>query len=133
MTRYTTDAVAMARYTVDRLPSAVDDIFGRAEEGLDVVEAPSVTVAEAVWVLVNNGVVAGVPVETTPDEVLRGLVHDGPVVVSDAGESDVGIAGSLMDQHTMMDALLIANHRVRGTEAILTRDSAFVGEATVWD
>jgi hypothetical protein len=32
----------------------------------------------------------------------------------------------------MHDALLIANHRVRGTEAIVTKDSAFVGEPTVW-
>ena len=30
------------------------------------------------------------------------------------------------------DALLVANHRVRGTEAIITNDAEFAGETTVW-
>ena len=39
---------------------------------------------------------------------------------------------SLIDHHTMHDALLIANHRVRGTDAIISNDDAFTAEDTLW-
>lgn len=132
MTRYTVDGVAMARYLVDCLPDAADEIFVRAEQGVDVIEAPTVTVSEAVWTAVNKGDIAGVEVDTTPNAVLRGLVNDGPVQLAPSDEQDLAVFGSLIDPHTLHDALLIANHRVRGSEAIITNDEEFAGEKTVW-
>lgn len=132
MTRYTADGVAMARYLVDRLPPAADEVFEQAEEGIDVIEAPTVAVSEAVWTAVNKGDIAGVEVDTTPNAVLRGLVNDGPVQTAPADEQDLAVYGSLIDHHTLHDALLIANHRVRGTEAIVTKDGGFGSETTVW-
>nr|WP_303647105.1 hypothetical protein [Haloarchaeobius salinus] len=123
----------MARYLVDQLPSAADEVFERAEQGVDVLEAPSVAVSEAIWTAVNKGTIASVEVDTTPNAVLRGLVNDGPVQISPSDEQDLAVFGSLVDHHTMHDALLIANHRVRGTEAIVTNDEEFAGENTVWD
>ncbi len=133
MTRYTVDGVAMARYLVDRLPPAADDVFRRAEKGVDVLEAPTVTVSEAIWAAVNKGKIAGIEVETTPNAVLRGLVNDGPVQIAPTDEQDLAVYGSLIDHHTLHDALLIANHRVRGTEAIVTSDGEFTTESTLWD
>lgn len=133
MTRYTVDGVAMSRYLVDELPSSADAIFERAENGIDVVEAPTVTVSEAMWASANKGSIAGVEVDTTANAVLRGLVNDGPVQVVPADEQDLAVCGSLVDHHTLHDALLLANHRVRGTEAIVTNDESLVGESTVWD
>ncbi len=132
MTRYTADAVAMTRYLVDRLPAAANDVFERAEQGLDVLEAPTVTVSEAIWTVVNNEEIAGVDVDTTPNAVLRGLVNDGPIQVAPAGEQDLAVAGSLIDHHSLHDALLIANHRVRGTESVISDDGAFADESTIW-
>jgi predicted nucleic acid-binding protein len=132
VTRYTVDGVAMARYLVDRLPSAADEIFTRAEQGVDVVEAPTIAISEAIWTAVNNGEIAGVEVDTTPNAVLRGLVNDGPVRLAPTDEQDLAVFGSLLDHYTLHDALLIANHRVRGTEAIVTKDREFSGEDTVW-
>ena len=132
MTRYTVDGVAMVRYLVDRLPPASDDVFDRAEKGIDVLEAPTVTVSEAIWTAVNKGTIAGVKVDTTPNAVLRGLVNDGPVQVAPTDEQDLAVYGSLIDHHTLHDALIIANHRVRGPEAIVTSDEAFATEETVW-
>jgi len=132
MTRYTVDGVAMARYLVDRLPPAADDVFRRAEKGVDVLEAPTVTVSEAIWTAVNKGAIAGVDVDTTPNAVLRGLVNDGPVQIAPTNEQDLAVYGSLVDHHTLHDALIIANHRVRGTEAIVTSDEGFATEETIW-
>lgn len=122
----------MARYLVDRLPPAADDVFERAEEGVDVVEAPTVAVSEAIWTAVNKGEIAGVEVDTAPNAVLRGLVNDGPIQVAPTDQQDLAVFGSLIDHQSLHDALLIANHRVRGTEAIITNDEEFAGENTVW-
>ena len=132
MTRYTVDGVAMARYLVDRLPAEADEVFERAENGIDVLEAPTVAVSEAIWTVVNKGSIAGVEVDTTPNAVLRGMVNDGPVRIAASDEQDLAVFGSLVDHHTLHDALLIANHRVRGTEAIVTNDEAFGSESTIW-
>ncbi|WP_369685603.1 hypothetical protein [Salinibaculum rarum] len=132
MTRYTVDGVSMARYLVDRLPATANEVFERAEDGVDVIEAPTVTVGEAIWTAVNKGEIAGVEVDTTPNAVLRGLVNDGPVQIAPTDEQDLAVSGSLIDHHTLHDALVIANHRVRGTEAIVTKDGEFAAESTVW-
>lgn len=132
MTRYTVDGVAMIRYLVDQLPPAADEVFERAEQGADVIEAPTVAVSEAIWTAVNKGKIAGVEVDTMPNAVLRGLVNDGPVQVAPTDEQDLAVYGSLIDHHSLHDALLIANHRVRGTEAIVTNDEEFASENTVW-
>ena len=60
MTRYTVDGVAMARYLVDQLPPAADEVFERAEQGVDVIEAPTVAVSGAIWTAVDRGKIAGV-------------------------------------------------------------------------
>ncbi len=133
VTRYTVDGVALARYLVDALPSDADDAFRRAEQGVDVLEAPTVTIGEAIWATVNKNEIGGKSVETTPNAVLRGLVHDGPVVVAETDEQELAVAGSLLGHHTLHDALLIASHRVQGTEAIVTNDEQFGNETTVWE
>lgn len=132
VSHYTVDGVAMARYLVDRLPPAADEVFERAEQGVDVIEAPTVAVSEAIWTVVNKGSIAGIEVDTTPNAVLRGLVNDGPVQIAPTDEQDLAVYGSLIDHHTLHDALLIANHRVRGTDAIISADSEFAAESVIW-
>jgi len=97
-----------------------------------VIEAPTVTVSEAIWTAVNKGTIAGIEVDTTPNAVSSGLVNDGPVQVAPTDEQDLAVCGSLIDHHSRHDALLVANHRVRGTEAIVTNDEEFAAENTVW-
>jgi len=88
--------------------------------------------------IIGNGLrttvsVAGVDVETTPNAVLRGLVNDGPVRVAPTDEQDLAVFGSFIEHFTLHDALLVANHRVRGTEAMVTNDSEFSTESTIWE
>ncbi len=123
----------MARYLVDRLPPTADEAFERAEQGIDVVEAPTVAVSEAIWAAVNKGEIAGVPVDTTPNAVLRGLVNDGPIQIAPTDTQDLAVYGGLIDHYTLHDALLIANHRVRGTDAIISADGEFPTESVIWN
>jgi len=133
VSHYTADGVAMARYLVDRLPPAADEVFERAEQGVDVIEAPTVAVSEAIWTVVNKGDIAGIEVDITPNAVLRGLVNDGPIQIAPTDEQDLAVYGSLIDHHTLHDALLIANHRVRGTDAIISADEEFASESVIWN
>lgn len=105
----------------------------RAERGVDALEASTVTVSETIWTAVNRGTIAGVDVETTANSVLRGLVNDRPVRIAPMNEQDLAVFGNVIEQFTLHDALLVANHRVRGTEAIVTNDPEFAPESTVWD
>ena len=97
-----------------------------------MIEAPTVAVSEAIWTAVKKQQIAGIEVETTPNAVLRGLVNEGPIQIAPTDEQNLAVYGSLIDQYTLHDALIIANHRVRGTEAIITNDEEFVAETTVW-
>ena len=74
MTDHTVDAVAMSRYLVGKLPTAADEVFKRAENDIDVIEAPSVTVSEAVYTAAQRGTIVGVAVDTTSNAVVRGIV-----------------------------------------------------------
>jgi predicted nucleic acid-binding protein len=132
MATYMVDAVALLRYLVDELPDAADEVFSRAEKGIDVLQAPDVQVAEALYQVANGGIVAGIELQGDARETLRRLVTNGPVEVVSIGEQDLAVFASEIDLYTMHDGLLAAAHRVQNTKAIVTNDEAFASEETVW-
>lgn len=127
------DAVALLRYLVDELPDAADDVFARAERGVDVLQTPDVQLAEALYQVANGGVVAGIRLQGDPRETLRRLVTNGPVAITSIGEHELGVFAGEIDLYSMHDGLLVAAHRVQNTEAVVTNDDAFAGEETIWD
>lgn len=124
----------MLRYLVDRLPDAADEVFIRAERGVDSVEAPDVVLAEVLTVVDGGDSVAGVPLRMTPNEALRRLVTNGPVGVAPVGEHELAVFASHLDLYTMHDGLIAASHSVRGADAVVSKDEAFddAGLPTVW-
>ncbi|MFB6171070.1 MAG: hypothetical protein ABEJ23_00950 [Haloarculaceae archaeon] len=132
MVRYMADAVAMLRYLVDELPTGADEIFTRAEDGIDVILSPDVQLAEVLYQVSRGGVVAGVELQGNPNETLRRLVTNGPVDVASIGEHELAVFASEIALYSMHDGLLVATHRVQGTEAVVTKDEDFSGEETVW-
>lgn len=133
MATYMVDAVALLRYLVDELPDAADEVFTRAEKGIDVLRAPDVQIAEALYQIENGAVIAGVELQGDPRETLRRLVTNGPVEIASIGEHELAVFASEIDLYTMHDGLLAAVHRVQNTKAIVSNDSAFASEDTVWD
>ena len=133
MATYMVDAVALLRYLVDELPDAADEVFTRAEQGIDVLRAPDVQAAEALYQVENGAVIAGVKLQGDPRETLSRLVTNGPVEIASIGEHELSVFASEIDLYTMHDGLLTATHRVQNTKAIVSNDSAFASEDTVWD
>lgn len=133
MATYMVDAVALLRYLVDELPDAADEVFFRAEQGIDVLQTPDVQVAEALYQVANGGTVAGIELRGNPRETLRRLVTNGPVKVTSIGEHELAVFASEIDLYTMHDGLLASAHRVQNTKAVVTNDEAFAGEETIWE
>lgn len=122
----------MLRYLVDALPPAADAAYERAEAGIDVIRAPDVQLAEVLYQIARGGVVAEVELRGSPPNALSALVEEGPVDVAAIGVEELGAYGSIADQYSMHDGLLVASHRVNGTDAIISKDQAFAGLETVW-
>lgn len=132
MAVYMADAVALLRYLVDELPDAADEVFKRAERGVDVLRAPDIQIAEALYQVEKGDRVAGIPLQGDPRDTLRRLVTNGPVDIASIGEHELAVFASEIDLYSMHDGLLAATHRVQNTKAIVTKDKAFAGEETVW-
>ena len=133
MTAYLVDAVGMLRYLVDALPDEADEAFYRAEQGVDSIRSTDVQIAEVLYQVSRSQEVAGIELEGTPNEALRLLVADGPVDIASIDEQVLAVYGSISDVYTMHDGLLIAAHRVLGTDSIISKDEDFSKVETVWE
>jgi predicted nucleic acid-binding protein len=135
MSLYTADAVSLLRYLVDQLPSTAGELFTRAEQGIDSIETPDVALAEVLTAVGNTREVGGITLEMTPQQALQELVTNGPIEVASIGEHELTVFASELDRYSMHDGLIAATHRVRGTDAIISKDPVFenTGIETVWD
>jgi len=125
----------MVRYLVDQLPTQANGLFTRAERGIDSIEAPDVAMAEVLTAIGGDRDVAGITLAMTPREGLRDLVTNGPLEIATIGEHELAVYASELDRYSMHDGLIVATHRVHGTDAIVSKDPTFeaTGVATVWE
>lgn len=135
MATYTADAVALLVYLVDSLPDRADRAFAEAEAGESVIQAPSTAVAEVFYSVSRDEDVRGVRLVGSPEEARQALLSDGPVALAPVDEQEFGEYVRVVDEFGIHDGLVVASHRARGTEAVITSDSAIqdAGVATVWD
>lgn len=135
MAAYTADAVAMNRRLVGRETERVEEIFDRAESGVDVIEATPVQIAEVADTFSSGrNSVAGVEPALPAREAVRALL-DGPVSVPKTSPAELMRLGDLYEYYTMHDAMLVSAYRTRQTDGILTNDEdvrTYDGDAVVW-
>lgn len=136
MKRYTADTNALLGYLVDVLPAAAENVFSQAERGTAVVEAPDVVFGEVFYRLRGGTDISGVDLDLTPAESWRSLHVNGPVNVASLDAASMSELIPLVEEYSLHDAMLVANHTARGTDAIVTRDPD-LGDVrnvtTVWD
>jgi|AntDeeMetagen192_2_1112575.scaffolds.fasta_scaffold05256_4 hypothetical protein len=133
--RYTADAVALYHYLTDTLPDATDEVLAEAEAGVSIIEVPATTLAEVLYGVARTEEVKGIQLSVSPLDAQRGLLDEGPFELVETSADELAVFGSLADHLSLHDALVVASHRQRGTDAILTNDPeiAGVGEPTVWE
>ncbi len=134
MPMYTADAVSLLSYLVDALPRAADRIFAEAEAGETIVQAPSTAIAEVLYAVSRDKDVRGVTLTGTPDDARQALVGNGPITVASVDDAELAEYAQIVDELSIHDALIVASHRVRETDAIITSDGviADAGYETVW-
>ena len=58
----------------------------------------------------------------TPAEARQALVENGPISVAPVGDAELTEHAQVIDGFSVHDALTVASHRVRDTEAVVTSD-----------
>ena len=134
MVRFTADAVALLVYLVDALPRRADQLFAEAEAGETVIEAPSTALAEALYSVSRDKDVRGVTLSVSSEDARRALVSNGPIAVADMGDEEIAEYTQVVNEFSIHDGLVVASHRVAGTEAVITIDGVIneAGVDTVW-
>ena len=134
MVRYTADAVALLVYLVDALPRRADQLFAEAEAGETVLETPSTALAEALYSVSRDTDVRGVTLSVSPEDARQALVSNGPIAIADMGDEEIAEYTQVVNEFSIHDGLVVASHRVAGTEAVITTDDVIDegGVETVW-
>lgn len=139
MTRdiYTADTNSLLYYIADVLPAAADAIYEEALNGDTTVLMPPIAAAEAAYVLDNRDTISGVRLRADAADLVAALDNFLPVTVTHSDVSDLRSMVNWMSTFPKQihDALVLASHEARGTDAIITSDPKIqqTGVPTVWD
>lgn len=135
MDTYTVDASAVLVYLVDALPPAADDVFARAETGEAVLELPVMAAVETLYRAAKGVTVRGTTLSVDPADLRDGFDTFLPVTVVDDRDALLDAVVPLMEPfpNQMHDAMILASHRDRDTDAVVTADERWADHAeTIW-
>lgn len=134
MATYTADAVALLVYLVDALPNRADRVFAEAEAGEAVIQAPGTAMAEVLYAVSRDKDVRGVSLSGTPEATRRALLTDSPVSLVPVADDELAEYARHVSEFSIHDGLVVASHRTRDTDAVLTSDGVIAdsGVRTIW-
>ena len=130
-----TMAEARGMLISEETPERANELFARAEAGETVIHAPSTAVAETLYAVSRDMDVRGTRFTVGPDEVYRALFTNGPLSLVAPDEDELAALSTVVDAFSIYDAIVVASHRARETDAIVTND-AVIGETdfpTIWE
>ncbi|MDS0475661.1 PIN domain-containing protein [Natrinema sp. 1APR25-10V2] len=125
--------MALLVYLVDGHPERVDRVFAEASE--TVIQAPSTALAEVLYAVSRDKDVRGIQLTGTPDAVRQALLTNRPVSLAPVGDAELSVYAQLVDDYSPHDGLIVASHRARETDAVLTTDSVIreMDIPTIWE
>jgi len=139
MKSYTVDSVALIHYLLDILPDRALEVVQRAEDGDARLELPAIVLVETSYILKKRDDIRGMDVRDVSDEedieaVLATVERGSPIELVETGYDEVGGVARRMEL-SIHDAMIVASHESRNTEAILTKDGTIVDSdtPTIWD
>lgn len=140
MKAYTVDSVALIHYLLDILPEQALAVVEEAEAGNARLEVPAIVLVETSYILQKRDEVRGIDVQDISDRediegVLGTIKRGSPIELVETGYDEVrGVAGQ-MASFPIHDAMIVASHENRNTEAVLTKEGTIVDSdvPTIWD
>lgn len=135
MKHYTTDAVGFIRYLVSELGSEASQLYSQAEQGEVIMELPAIAAAEALYRIQKGHPAQGVSLPGTAEDVMAGIRSFLPVTVVETTLADLDHVAVSRGTYSLHDAMIVASHRTRDTEALVTTDINIQDEdiTVVWD
>jgi len=135
MKQYTTDAVGFIRYLVGELGREADRLYSLAERGEAVIELPAIAASEALYRIQKGHPSKGVELSGSAEDVVAGLRSFLPVVLVETTTDDLQHVARARGTFSLHDAMVVASHRSRETEAVITTDTEIgeKGVPVVWD
>ena len=100
-----------------------------------MIELPSIAVVETLYRVEKGHDLHGKALTATPDEVVHGLETFLPVAVVETGFEEFRRIPDLVADLLIHDAMIVASHRARETEGMVTTDTEMdaVGVPVIWD
>jgi predicted nucleic acid-binding protein len=135
MKHYTTDAVGFIRYLVDELGDEADRLYSLAEQGEIVVELPQIAASGVLYRVQKGHPAKGTPLPGTATDIVAGLRSFLPVTLVETTIEDQQHVATARGTYSLHDAMVVASHRTRDTEAIITTDTDIneTGVSVIWD
>lgn len=135
MKHYTTDVVGFLRYLVGELGSEADRLYSLAERGEVVVELPAIAAAETLYRIQKGHPSKGTSLPGSAEDVVAGLGSFLPVTLVETTLDELQHVADARGTFSLHDAMVVASHRARETEAVITTDTAIDerGVTVVWD
>jgi predicted nucleic acid-binding protein len=134
---YTADTNSLLFYIADVLPAAADSVYRDALNGDATIQMPPIAAAEAAYILNNRDEIRGIRLRADAEELVTALDNFLPVTVARSDMADLRSMLNWIDTFPKQihDALILANHEARDTDAIITNDSQMhdAKVPTVWD
>jgi predicted nucleic acid-binding protein len=135
MKHYTTDAVGFIRYLVDELGSEAERLYSQAERGEIIMEFPAIAASESLYRIQKGHPAKGTTLPGTAEDVVAGIRSYLPVTVVETTLDDLDHVAVSRGTFSLHDAMIVASHRTRNTEALVTTDTNIddEGVTVVWD
>lgn len=134
---YTADTNSLLFYIADVLPDAADAVYEDALNGEATILLPPIAAAEAAYILNNREEIRGVSIQSDAEDLVTALENYLPVTVTSSDMADLRALLNWTDTFPSQihDALILASHEVRDTDAIITSDDKIqdADVPTVWD
>jgi hypothetical protein len=129
------DAVALLNYLVDSFPRRADQRLAEAEAGETVIQAPRTALAEVLYAVAHDTDVRSIILTGTPEATRQALVGEGPITLTPVDDAELVEYTKVVDECSSHDGMIVASHRARETDAVITTDGAIrdCGIETVWE
>lgn len=140
MKSYTVDSVALLHYLLDILPEQALAVVKEAEAGNARLEVPPIVLVETSYILQKRDEVRGIDVRDISEQediegVLATIERGSPIELVGTGYDEVRHVAGRMASFSIHDAMIVASHESRNTNAVLTKDGTIADSdvPTVWD
>lgn len=140
MKTYTVDSVALLHYLLDILPEQARKTVEKAERGEANLELPSIVLAETAYVLHKRDEIRGKSVREVAESedvrsVLEAIERESPIELVRTDYGELRHLAARMTEFSIHDAIVVASHESRETDAILTKDGTLADSnvPTVWE